>query len=168
MNRTDPLQVSDPIEWDHHTEEGAYLEEGHNNMTLAGGPPKQQKFMGKKTFKKDYAYFDYSTDMGADEFMASVSREEKDRWYPDLKKELKKARECGGEKWYFVFSGPGCGLYKNYKPFIEARDADMPNGGPSLKGTCFNSLEEAKAWIQASRDEEGAHWGWPETMPIWF
>jgi hypothetical protein len=150
------------------SEEGTYEEEGSNNMKLSLGPAKKQKWIAKKTHKEDYLFYDFPTDMGADPFLASVSQEEEENWFPDLQKQLEKSKACGGEKWYFVFWGPKCGLYKQYEPFIEARDETMKNGELSKKGTRFNSLQEAKTWIQASRDEEGVFWDWPETMPIWF
>ncbi len=137
-------------------------------MELSRGPAKKQKWMMKKTYKFDYMFFDWATEMPADAFLGSVSWEEAYSWYPDLQKQLKKAEECGGETWYFVLHGQNCGVYKNYAAFIDARDDDMKNGGASKKATRFNSLEEAKAWIQGSRDEEGVHWGWPTTMQIWL
>ena len=147
-------------------------------MELSRGPAKKQKWMMKHTKKWDYKYFDYATEMPADAFLASVSGEEKDRWYPDLQKQLKKAEECGGvQVWYFVYSWPQCGLYKCYTRFIAARDVDWKKAvgwgwkvevGASKKASTFYSLEEAKAWIQGSRDEEGYHWGWPNPMPICF
>ena len=170
----DPLQVTPPVDWDVRPEDGgAYQEEGSNNMELSRGPAKKQKWMKKRTAKRDYLYFDYETDMLADPFLASVTSEERNRWYPDLQEQLKKTEECGGVEgedgvWYFVFSGPGCGLYKSYTWFTATRDEDMEWGGSSKKATRFGSLEEAKAWIQGSRDEEGDHWGWPNPMPIFY
>ena len=173
------MQATAPLDWEifadgEWTTKG-YEEEGSNDMQLSLGPAKKQKWMMKRTKKIDYLYFDYTTEMPADEFLAGVSREEKDRWYPDLKKRLQEAEECGGTDgedgiWYFIFSGPECGLYKNYTAFTTARDFLYQSGVnyASKKGTKFNSLEEAKTWIQGSRDEEGAYWGWPNPMPIFF
>jgi len=170
------LQVTPPVDFlyiDPLQEGDAYHEEGSNDMELSGGPAKKQKWMKKRTAKRDYLYFDYETDMLADPFLASVTSEERNRWYPDLQEQLKKTEECGGVEgedgiWYFVFSGPGCGLYKSYTWFTATRDAPYKWGGASLKATRFGSLEEAKAWIQSSRDEEGDHWGWPNPMPIFY
>ena len=139
-------------------------------MNLSKGSAKKQKWMMKRTRKNNYQFYDYRTEMHCDRFLDSVSREEKASWYPDLLQQRKKAEECmeGEGAWYFVFSGPTCGLYTNYKSFIEARDSEFQQGGASKKATLFRSLEEAKSWVQGSRDEEGAHWGWPNPMPIYF
>lgn len=169
VNRADPLQATDPITWELHTNNGVvYVEEGGNSMELSHGQAKKQKWMMKKTHKRDYQYWEYATEMPHDYFLTKeVSKAEAESWYPDLQMQLKKAKELGdGTYWYFVFSGRHCGLFRNYEEFIEARDEEMPAGGLSKKATRFDSLEEAKAWIQASRDEEGAHWRWPDVMLI--
>jgi len=138
-------------------------------MILSRGMPKKQKWMMKKTHKQDYEYWDYTTEMPVDTFLwEEVSKEEADAWYPELQEQLKKAKEIGGEKWYFIYSGQQCGLYKNYTSFIKARDEEYYNTGLSRKATRFNSLKEAQMWIQGSRDEEGEHWQWPNAMPIWL
>ena len=137
-------------------------------MKLSGGSAKKQKWMMKRTSKKEFSYFDWNTEMPADAFMEEVSREEKDRWYPALQKQRKKSEECIDDTWYFVYSGNRCGLWKNYEEFLKARDGDWKRGqGMSKKAATFFSLEDAKKWIQASRDEEGAHWNWPNPMPVW-
>jgi len=134
-------------------------------MELYRGTAKKQKWIMKKTYNNPWQFYDFSTDMGADAFLVSVSTKEEEAWWPDLQQQQKKAEACGGEKWYFVYSGENCGLYKNYGNFIAGRDDE---NGVSKKSTMFYSLEEAKTWIQGSRDEEGVHWRWPNPMPIWF
>lgn len=140
-------------------------------MLLSQGHAKKQKWMMKRTKKDDYRYFAFSTEMKVDAFLDTVTQEEKNQWYPELHKQQKKTEECGGTgRWYFVFSGPKCGLYNNYESFIAARDEDYVTGVNynSKKATRFDTLGEAKSWIQGSRDEEGVHWGWPNPMPVVF
>ena len=133
-------------------------------MELSGGPAKKQKWMKKRTAKSDYLYFDYETDMLADPFLASVTSEEKNRWYPDLQEQLKKTEECGGVEgedgtWYFVFSGPGCGLYKSYTWFTATRDAEWEEGGgSSKKATRFCSrLGDSTTRRPIAQPGEGYH-----------
>ena len=110
---------SSPIHWEIHMDDGEYYEEGSNNMKLFGGSAKKQKWMMKRTNKHDYQYFDFRKKFGFDKFLGTVTSEEKDMWYPELRLELKKNLECGGIGGddgivYFVMEGPKIGLYKNY------------------------------------------------------
>ena len=152
-----------------------YIEEGTNGMALERGSAKKQKWLKKKTSHSPYKFFDKKTEMKKDDFLDTVSREERDKWWPDLKNQQWKNKSAAGVdgedgNWYFIYSGKHTGLYKDYTDFEAKRDEDYYGTvqGLSKKATLFNSLEEAKVWLQASRDEEGAWWLWPTPMPIFY
>ena len=63
------------------------------------------------------------------------------------------------------------GLYQDRAYFEKIRDETFKkkedgSSGWSAKAGYFYSLQDAKAYIQMSRDEEGRHFGWPQVIPI--
>ena len=57
-----------------------------------------------------------------------------------------------------------------YEDFGKIRDRYYVKGVNCLsyKASQFRDVEEAKRFVQASRDEEGEHHMWPEVMPIYY
>ena len=64
-------------------------------------------------------------------------------------------------------------LYQDQQVYRRHRDEKftVPAGasrGWSYKGGWFHDLASAKNYIQMSRDEEGNHFGWPQTIPVYW
>jgi len=62
----------------------------------------------------------------------------------------------------------------SYSEFMKYRDMvyepeknSEDHWSYSWKAYTFRNEEEAKWYIEACRDEEGVHYGWPEVMPIY-
>ena len=160
-----------PLSWEYFGgPRDGFEEEGTNGMAVSKGSAKKQKWIMKLTHKEDCMFYERCSEMGEDPFMQTVTREEKNKWWPALEEQLRKnAQTAGSTMWYFIYEGPDCGLYDHYVRFVAARDARYIPGVncASKKATHFYSLDEAKMFIQASRDEEGDHYAWPDTMPIY-
>ena len=131
---------------------------------------------------RDYKYYDKGKDFKLGwPFLNYVTPAQKQKWFMEFQEEQALEPEVGvvdvfrdgiprTEKWcYLIYHGRGMGLYKNASHFEKIRDEGHTAGtGYSYKAREFQTLKDAKAFCQAIRDGEGAHWDWaPEVTIYW-
>jgi hypothetical protein len=173
--------AADPHDFIHIKEvtEGAgryeVVEEGANNFKI-DTPKEFQKYFGKKQAWM-YIGYDHTVDLQDDEFLNSLGREEKKKFDEEMKKIWAAPRlQHEEDMWYMILEGQtpaGTSLVKLYQDkqvFKRDRDAGLNlDANPprwSQKACYFEDLAAAKNYIQMARDEEGAHFVWPQDIPV--
>ena len=170
--------VNDPIDFIHSKEvmEGCryeVVEEGANNFKI-NASKEFQKYCGKKSAFM-YKGYDHTVDLQDDEFLNSLTREEKNKFDEEMKKDwTARTMHHKEDTWYMIMEGQTptgqsmVSLYQDRQVFERNRDARF-NSTPqqwSWKACYFENLEAAKQYIQMSRDEEGIHFDWPGAIPV--
>ena len=122
-----------------------------------------------------YKGYDHTVDLQDDEFLNSLTREEKNKFDEEMKKDwTARTMHHKEDTWYMIMEGRTptgqsmVSLYQDRQVFERNRDARF-NSTPqqwSWKACYFENLEAAKQYIQMSRDEEGIHFNWPGAIPV--
>ena len=146
-----------------------YFEKGEENLSLSSSA-EFQKYIGKMS-PFYYVGYDHKKDMKNDNFLESLSPEEKNQFDEEMKKIWKQNKKDwrSEDNWFMVLE-PHVALYQDSDHFKKKANFWTPSTPPdapwSLKSAWFEDLGQAKNFIQMARDEEGAHFGWPRTIEI--
>ena len=169
-------QVSRPVNWVHTNREGPDDELPLNVVQNVREEGQCIKGGYKELYRahlkgRDYKYYDKGKDCKLGwPFLNYVTPADKRKWWMEFKEEQAQEPEDGtNDPCYLIYHGPGMGLYKKCSVFERIRDEVHTAGtGYSDKARAFQTLEDAKAFCQAIRDGEGAHWDWtPEVTIYW-
>jgi hypothetical protein len=164
------LMVTQPIDFIHVVYRGSkYRHDKYTQRWEAGQDPvwegglegfKFEKFKAKKSPTYS-AYYDWHLDMKNDDFLKSLTRKEKEDYNKRMKEHYEVNATAEGP-WYFIVHGGKCGLYQEWSRFRRVPDESYEGGAVAA----FHCLKDAKNFLQYCREEEGAHWQWPDLMPI--
>ena len=126
-----------------------------------------QKFMAKEGAYL-YKGYDHGVDMYTDVWKNGLGVAEKKAF--DEKKNIiweeKKKFMHQEEMWYMIMEKK-VALYQDKKVWAALRDEFHPPQW-SYKACSFDDLEAAKKYVQFARDEEGGHFNWPQTIPVYW
>ena len=186
-------KVSEPHDFIHSKETGGkgnlveklvVMEEGADNFNL-NTSTKFQKYLGKKS-PYYYKGFNHRVDPKTDTFLDGLRKEEKEKFDEECDKYwAKKKEDCRlyhkEDRWYMILASnevdmtwtggkTKVALYQDYDDFERVRDEEFEREGAkwSYKGAWFDSLSDARNYIQMARDEEGAYWEWPRKIPVYW
>jgi len=161
------------------------LEEGTDNYNV------QTSFTFQKYYQKKqewpYVGFDHRVKMKNDRFLESIGVEEKQKYDERMRQMWKDMNYNEEDAFFMIQEGTKLqedgtvkskvALYQDKDEFERARDesfdgqlleATNHERGWSVKGTMFYDLQSAKNYVQSAREEEGVHWNWPGTIPVYW
>jgi hypothetical protein len=122
-----------------------------------------------------YVGYDHALDMKNDPFLQSLGMEEKKRFDEEMMKKWAGRIKHKEDTWYMILEGTHengeskVALYQDEEQYKKVRDEKHASEGKwSSKGCWFENVHLAKQYIQMCRDEEGCHWDWPQTVPVYW
>ena len=130
-----------------------------------------QKYCGKLG-AYPYKYHDWEGDLPNDAFLGGLSQAKKDEFWNKLNEIwAKKNAPNKTDFWYMIVEDDGgkkVGLYQDYQVFKSIRDAAYIAGRSkySLKAVKFDTLADAKIFVQMEREEQGAWFKWPQQIQV--
>ena len=163
--------VNDPHNFKHMKDIGngkiiEVFEEGSDDIKLNETKDFQKYFAKEQPYF--YIGYDHGVDMKTDVWKESLGVAEKKAF--DEKRntiwEEKKKFIHQEDMWYMIMEKK-VSLHQDKEVFKALRDEIHPEHW-SYKACYFDDLEAAKKYVQFARDEEGCHFNWPQTIPVYW